>query len=180
MLEKVPDGRRKVDVAVAAVVEFARGLRLENRKDRASVISFNQQATELQPLTSSLAELESALGRLAIAQQSRLDLGVSAATDQMVATGRQHHTRAMVILSDGLANPVPGQVAVQASQIARAHGVEVFVVGMGPSLDETVLRSLATEPSYYYAAADPLLVHAIYRDLTSKVPCPVDLYWSRR
>jgi electron transfer flavoprotein alpha/beta subunit len=86
----------------------------------------------------------------------------------------------MVVLSDGKANPVSGDEAVAAARRAQLEGITVYVVGMGPSMDERVLRQMASGPERYYPAPDPLLVRAIYQDLTKRVPCPSEAYWGRR
>jgi Mg-chelatase subunit ChlD len=180
MKEITQDGRRKIDTAVDAVRAFLDGLRLKPGQDQASIIVFNSTATRLQGLTSDCTRLEAALERIALARQSRVDLAIDRATVELLARGRPDQMQAMVVLSDGRANPVPGDVAVAAARAAQGEGIAVYVVGMGPSLDERVLRLMASGADQYFPAPDPLMIRTIYADLSRRVPCPASAYWGRR
>jgi len=84
------------------------------------------------------------------------------------------------VLSDGLVNPVSGAVAIEAARQARQQRTTIWVVGLGPSLDERTLLGVASGTVRYQRAAGILAVEAIYQDLTRRVPCPVEIYWGRR
>ena len=86
----------------------------------------------------------------------------------------------MIVLSDGKVNPVTRDRPGVAAEQARRAGGTVYVVGMGPSMDEPVLQEMASGSERYFPAPDPLLIRAIYADLTTRVPCPADAYWGRR
>lgn len=88
MRERVPDGRRKLDVVLDAVRAFAGGMRLNAGQDRAAIVAFNAGATLVQPLTHRRDELDAALGRVQIAQYSRLDLGIERAATELLVRGR--------------------------------------------------------------------------------------------
>jgi Mg-chelatase subunit ChlD len=174
------DRSRKIDVAIESIGAFLDGLRLQTGKDRAAIIAFNERARTLQHLTSNREDLKAALSRIRIAEFSRVDLGVERAMVELIARGRPGHVQAMVVLSDGMVNPVSGDEAVAAARRAQMEDITVYVVGVGPSMDERVLRQMASGSERYHPAPDPLLIRAIYQDLTKRVPCPPEAYWGHR
>lgn len=180
MLEITSSRRRKLDVATEAAMVFASGMRLVPGGDRLAIVTFNDGAQTLQHLTSVRSRVDAALGRIDVVEHSRVDLGVERAMVELITRGRHGHVQAMIVLSDGKANPVPGDQAVTAARRAQLEDITVYVVGMGPSMDERVLRQMASGDDRYYPAPDPLLIRAIYHDLTKRVPCPPEAYWGRR
>ena len=179
MLDVTDNGERKIDVAEQAVLQFLNGMRLAPGRDRVALIAFNATAELLQPLTSSQGDLVHALGRIQIRQFSRLDLGIENAAVELDINGGAGRVRAIVVLSDGIVNPVPSDAAVVAANLARGVGVDMFVVGFGPVMDTNLLQAVA-DPGRYYPAANPGEVKAIYGSLTRLVPCPPEFYWGRR
>lgn len=179
MLDPTESGERKIDVAKQAVLEFLHGMRLIPGRDRVALIVFNATAELLQPLTSSQSRLVEALGSIEVRQLSRLDLGIETAAGELVNNSGAGRVRAIVVLSDGIVNPVPSHMAVTAANNARSVGQDVFVVGFGPVMDANVLRAVA-DPGRYYPAANPGELRAIYGSLTRLVPCPPGIYWGRR
>jgi hypothetical protein len=180
MRDLTADHRQKIDVAVEAAQVFVNGLRLDSDRDRVAIIVFNEEAATLQRLTDDKMQALSALARIRISEQSRVDLGVERATVELVARGRPGHVHAMIVLSDGKVNQVDNDKPGIAARQARHAGITVFVVGMGPSMDERILRDMASSSDRFYRAPEPRLIRAIYADLTTRVPCPPDAYWGRR
>lgn len=180
MNEPAGDGRRKLDVVLSAVREFTRGIRLTAGKDRAALVTFNARANLVQALTHDPRLIDAALAKVQTDTRSRVDLGVQRAADELVIRGKPGRGQAIVLLSDGLVNPVPAAEAVSAAARARQQGATIWVVGLGPKLDETTLREMASGAGRYQRADSVLAVEAIYRDLTRKVPCPSQRYWAGR
>lgn len=180
MNETTSDGRRKLEVAKEAADAFLDGLRLEAGHDQAAIVTFNSTAQTVQRLTSDRTRLDLALGRIAGAAGSRVDLGVERAITETLSRGRSGHVHAMIVLSDGRVNHVSRERPAEVAQLAHHAGLEVYVVGMGPNLDEQVLRNMAREPDRYVPAPEPSWLRKIYTDLTTRVPCPSPLYWGRR
>lgn len=180
MRELTVDRRQKVDVAIEAAEVFIDGLRLSPGQDRVAVVTFNEEASTLHRLTDDPLLAKESLNRLRIEAHSRVDLGIARATVELIARGRPAHVRAMVVLSDGKVNQVGADAPGIAARQAQLADITVYVVGMGPSMDERVLREMASGDERYFAAPEPLLIRAIYADLTTRVPCPADAYWGRR
>lgn len=181
MLERTSSGRTKVAVAVAAVRAFVEGLRLDPGRDRAAVVAFNARADVLHDLSWDRAGIVAAVERVAVRQQSRLELGIQTATALLAAAPPAPGVRrqALVVLSDGLPNPVPAEASLLAARAARAAGVQVFAVAVGPHLDAALMRALADDDAHYLAAPDPEALAAVFRRLLMTLPCPPELYWPR-
>lgn len=179
MLDVTAVGSTKLELAVESVGLFLDNLRLEPGRDRAAIVTFNDRARTIQRLTSEREALTSALRRISTANYSRLVLGIERAMVELIARGNTTHLQAMVVLSDGKANPVPGDEAVAAAKRAHLEGITIYVVGLGPSMDERVLREMASGDDRYVAAPDPVAIPSIYRDLTQRVACPPEVFWGR-
>jgi hypothetical protein len=180
MLEITAVGSTKLELAVESVGLFLDNLRLQPERDRVAIITFNDEASTLQGLTGDRAALARSLQRIHTAQQSRVDLGIERAMVELIARGNATQLQAMVVLSDGKANPVPGDEAVAAAKTAQREGITIYVVGLGPSMDERVLRGMASGDDRYVAAPDPVAIPSIYRDLTQRVACPPEVFWGGR
>lgn len=182
MLLGSDDGRPKYEVALDAARRFAAGLRLRPAGDQLAVLAFNDEDRLLQPLTGDRDRLDAVLRTFTpIRATSRLELGVRRATAELSgARHRPGHMRAIVVLSDGRTNPSPGADSVAAAAEAKAQGIAVYVVGMGPDMDESTLRPMASDPSRFLPAASDRQLEPIFRDLVGAVSCPPEIYWSRR
>lgn len=174
-------GRPKLEAVVEAAEAFlGHGIRLSAGQDRAAVVAFNDQPHVLQGLTSDRSRLRAALQRIAVREQSRVDLGVAAAAAELTGPLRRPGAAAMIVLSDGRANPAPGSDAVAAARAARAAGIAVYVVGAGPDLDAAVLRDMAGDARHYVPAPSAEALEGIYRQLVAAVLCPPEIYWGGR
>ncbi|MBK6767741.1 MAG: VWA domain-containing protein [Ardenticatenales bacterium] len=176
MLEPTAAGRTKLEAATEAARILLDQLRLD-KGDQAALIAFNADVTTLQTLTSVRADLDGALMRIAVAQQTRIDLGVQAAADEFgSARHRPSHTPVMVVLTDGRANPVPADVAVANAAAAKAAGITVYTVGVGADLDLEALRAMASSPAHVFLAPDAEQLADVYRAIAVALPC-AGRYW---
>jgi Mg-chelatase subunit ChlD len=179
MRERSPSGPLKIDVAIAATRGFLAGLRLSPGADRVSLVTFNAEAMTLSALTDDRDRLEQSLHRVVIREQSRIDLGLLAGARSLSAA-RPNAMRSLILLSDGMANPAPTSDVLTAASTARKAGITLYVVGLGPNMDRSVLRAIAGDPTRYFPSEDPDLLGAIYAELARRAPCPRDAYWGRR
>jgi Mg-chelatase subunit ChlD len=149
--------------------------------DQAAVVAFNRDAMLLAPLTADRTALDAALGAITTAQFTRIDRGIAVARDEL--TGPRHqpaNTAVMIVLTDGRANPVPADVAVDEARRAKEAGVVVFTVGLGQDLDVAALVAIATRPAWFYAAPDAEALAGIYRAIAVTIPCPAVAFWGNR
>lgn len=179
MLQTVESGRNKLDVAKESARVFLQGLRLRQGGDRVAIVTFNTSAETLQGLTFDRDLLEAALPRVVVRSQSRLELGIAMANLRLLARPVDR-SQAIVVLSDGKVNPSASSKAIAAAETSRVAGVEVYVVGFGPDLDEATLRAIARTADRYLPVPDPTQLVNAFRKLSHRVPCSPSAYWGRR
>lgn len=179
MLEPAGAGRTKLDAARDAARVFLGQLRL-GAGDRAAIVSFNGAAALDQPLTEARADLDRALEAIQVAPWTRLDLGLATAHAELVGPRRLPGVAVIILLTDGRANPVPVEAAVDAARLAKADGILVFTVGLGDDLDLEALAAMASRPAYFFRAATADALADIYRDIAGVIPCPAEAFWGRR
>ncbi|MFN2252380.1 MAG: vWA domain-containing protein [Anaerolineae bacterium] len=181
MLEKTSQGRTKLEAAQEALTTFVGGMRMVPGGDRAALIAFNDRTHRLQALTWDRPDLEAAIERIEVAPGSRVDMGIHRAIFELVETPTQRDRYlAMVVLSDGRAHLVESEAVIAAAEDARDLDIVMFVVGIGPNMDEDTLRAMAGRPDRYYPAPDPESLTAIYGALSGRVICPPEVYWPGR
>ncbi|MBK6768333.1 MAG: VWA domain-containing protein [Ardenticatenales bacterium] len=181
MTEPTAAGRTKLAAAVDAARTFLGTLRLAEG-DQAAIVTFNSDAWLLQPLTDDRAALDAALGSITTASLTRLDRAVAVAAEALADPARRSagNAAAMIVLTDGRANPVPADVAVAEAARAKAAGVTVFTVGVGYDLDVDALRAIASGPADAFTAPDAEALAGIYSSIAVRLPCPAGAFWGRR
>jgi Mg-chelatase subunit ChlD len=179
MLETGPIGRSKIDAAREGALRFIE--QIDTESDRVAIVSFNSRAYTLQPLTGDRARLQRALAAITVEQTTRLDLAIVEAHQQLARQQPgSNRTRAMVLLTDGRANPVPVSVAVERARRAKEAGIRVFVIGLGGSVETSALVRMASSPQDYYTAADQSVLTQIYEQIAHAIPCPNEGFWGGR
>jgi len=114
---------------------------------------------------------------------TRIDLGIERAHEELTGDRRNPTNKAvLILLTDGLANPVPASVAVRRAQAAKDDHITVFTIGLGrdEQLDVAELTEMATRPDYFYRAPDGEDLAAIYRAIAVEIPCPAERFWGKR
>ncbi|MFN8424536.1 MAG: vWA domain-containing protein, partial [Anaerolineae bacterium] len=178
MRELTRAGRPKIDAAVAAARDFLTRLNLAPNGDRAGLVSFNAAATLDSPLTADRAALDAALGRVALAQFTRIDLGLDAAAAELAGPRRRADaTAAVILLTDGRSNPVPVSEAERAAGVVKAAGARLFTIGLGQDVDAEALRAMASQAADYFEAPDGEDLGAIYGSISAALPCAPYSYW---
>jgi Mg-chelatase subunit ChlD len=170
----------KLDAARAAARAFLDQVHLD-AGDQAAIVAFNADVSVLAELTSDRAALLEALDRLEVAPQTRIHLGVRAA--QAVLTSARHRAEnaaAMVVLTDGRANPESPELAVDAAEVAKAVGITVFTIGLGAELDFLALGRMASTPGYFFQTLDAGELEEIYTQIAVAIPCSGERFWGRR
>ena len=180
MLELTVTGRPKLAAAVEAARSFLDQLRLDEG-DQAAIVSFNSDAWLRAPLTGDRAVLDGALDGVQTARFTRIDRGIEVAREELAtARHRTGSTPVIVLLTDGKANPVPVEAAVEQARLAKEAGAVVFTVGLGDELDAEALAQMASRPEFFYTAPDAEELAEIYRAIAVTIPCPATAFWGRR
>jgi hypothetical protein len=160
-------GRTKLDAAIDAArvpVDLVRP------PHQVALVAFNGIAWTATPLTSDRSALLAGLGGLVAQPGSRLDAGIAEASAALDAAPPQAMRR-MAVLTDGLPDPTtPDDVRVAAAQ-ARARGILIDAIAVGPDADPALLTDVAGDPARFHAAPDAEDLTATFRDLAF-VPAP--------
>ena len=179
MLEPTREGRTKLAAAIDAVRLFLDELDLPH--DQATIVEFNGGVRLLQGLTGSRADLNAALDRIEVQRQTRIDLGVETAHRELASVRRRAGNEpVMIVLTDGRANPVGPEEAVEKARLAKADDITIFTIGLGEDLDLWAMEAMASKPSYFYRAPDGEDLKDIYQAIAVEIPCPAEQYWGRR
>jgi Mg-chelatase subunit ChlD len=174
MLLDTRAGRRKLDAAVDAARV---AVRLMGPRDSLALVTFNQAAELLVPLTGDPAQLEAGLQSIRPRQGSRIDAGLLAGTSALGAA-EGGAVRRIVLISDGLPNPTGPAEALAAAESARSAGIVLDVVGLGTDLDRDLLLALAGSPEHYHEAPDAEDLLELFRDLAWRpLQCGGREYW---
>lgn len=183
MLDRDAEGTVKLTAAVAAARAFLDLLALDPAApsaDQAALVTFNAGAALLQPLTSDRAALDAAFARIATAPQTCLACAVETAAAELASPRRiAGHTPAVVLLTDGRANPRPAAEAVAAAETAKAGGIIFFTVGLGDDVDAEALEAIAAPGGRFFRTADSRGLADICAEVAVAIPCPAGAFWGR-
>ncbi len=168
--------RPKIDAAKEAA-----GLFLDRMKfpgDQAAIVSFNAKAAVHEELTGNQPALRSALREIEVEEFTRIHLGIRAAHELLTSAKRiAINTPAMIVLTDGISNPDPVQMAIDAATAAKADGITIYTVGLGEDIEVEALKMMASRPGMYRHAPDGEDLGYIYAEIAHEVPCPPSAYW---
>jgi Mg-chelatase subunit ChlD len=176
-------GRTKLSAAVEAASGFIDAMSMP--RDQAAVVIFNEDAHVLQGLTGRRADVKQALREIPhrVRELTRIDLGIEAGHIELIGANRTPQNRpVMIVLTDGLSNPVPASVAVRKALDAQRDGITIFTIGLGTEdeLNVPELREMASKPEYFFHAPDGEDLRAIYREIAAEIPCPAEEFWGSR
>jgi Mg-chelatase subunit ChlD len=170
MGETTSAGRTKL----AAAKDGARGfVTLMRAEDRAAVMAFNSGVDLLAGLTASRATLSAAVDRIALAPGTRIDVALYAAAAELAGPRRRPESRAVIVLlTDGRPTETTPPAVLAAAAAARGAGATIFAIGVGASVDRTLLVGVAGDAGRYFEAGDGEALGGIYRQISEKIPCP--------
>jgi Mg-chelatase subunit ChlD len=170
-------GRSKLDAAIeAALVPVG----MLEPSDLMAIASFDGAARTLSPLTSDLGTLRRALDSVEAGRGSRLDAGIRVGAESLDRAPLDYE-RHLVVLTDGLPNPSSPDDAVLQAETARARGITISAIGLGPDVDSKLLMRIAADPKRYYEAPDAEDLPQVFGALTWRPPpCGGTPMWPRR
>jgi Mg-chelatase subunit ChlD len=159
----------KIDAAIAAAQAFV-GL-VDPQRDRVGAVAFDDDARLVYLITGDFPALQSALATITVGEGTRIDLGVHKALQAFTYRGRPGSQRVIVLLSDGVPTAGTAAAAEDAAAQAKAAGITVFTIGLGPDADADLMSSLASRRSDYYPAPSEGDLAGIYRAIAERIPC---------
>jgi len=147
--------------------------------NRVALVSFNETAAVVQPLTADRDALIRALDGLATFQGTRIDLGIETATAELTGpNGVPENNKVMVLLTDGRASGVDNATVVARADEAKAARVRVFTIGLGADadIDVDLMTAIASRPDYFHKAPSGDELAKIYEQIAFTIKC-VNLGW---
>jgi uncharacterized protein YegL len=141
-------------------------------RDQAAVVTFDQHARVLQPLTADAQALDRALDGLVPGVGTRIDLGLREGV-RLVAgpDSRAAADPVIVLLTDGRPDVGSlGELELVAS-LAREIGVALYVVGLGADVDVPTLQMIAGRADRVYLAPNATDLRDIYTAVAIEIPC---------
>lgn len=116
-----------------------------------------------------------------MALQSRADLALRLAADELIRARaeRPGQRAAIVLLSDGLVNPVGPDEVRRVADAVKAAGIEVNTIGVGEDVSAALLAALASWPDAYFSSPSGDDLAALVRRIAPVRPCPDAAPWSR-
>lgn len=154
-----------IDVAQDSMYEFVKAL---DKDDRAGLVEFNTDSTILCPLTTDKSKVNSQIGSLSTTGGTAMYKGFSNALS--LFDGNSDAYKMIIILSDGYdsSSSYSSDYAGLVSQ-AVSNNIVVYTVGIGSSVDTTLLVQIASATGgQYYNAADSSEILRIFDDIQNQ------------
>ena len=187
MNQPTAQGRSKSDVALEAARAFVDGLRFSEgpRTDRLGIYAFNEVGITVQEFSSDVPVLREALRAYPPrTAQSRLDDGLLRALSSLETHERSSvgvfYRGVIIVLSDGLLTFASHEDVVTLARAAKRQSVVIYAVGVGPEIDDRLLRTVATDEGRYLEVVDPEGLVEVFRNLSHKIPCDAEVFWPLR
>lgn len=156
------------DLRKSAAREFVAGLDLN--MDRVGVVSWNTSAKSWS-LTNNRNDIESSIDSIGADGNTCLDTGVKAAIDLLSESSR---SKVIVLLTDGISTDgghyTPPGIPGSPVDEARAKGIMVFTIALGPDADARNLTEIAHNTGgEFYSAPDASALAGIYQRIRSSI-----------
>jgi Mg-chelatase subunit ChlD len=177
MLEPCATGQSKLEAAKDAIRAFLAAIRVPG--DRVALVVYSDRAHLLQPLTGDPGLVTDALSRVTVARQTRMDLALTEAAAEL-QRGRPLNPDSeavIILLTDGLPNPVSAEEVVRVADQVKSSGIRVFTIGLGDDVSAELLRQVATTPANYYQSPDGRDLAELYSRIARLLPCPGAVFW---
>ncbi len=123
-------------------------------EDRAAVVDFDHWAKTLQGLTTDKTAVKAAIDRIDASGGTNIAAGVSFGNDILINNGQPERARMMILLTDG-----EGYYHSYYTEQAKLHGITIYTIALGSSVDTRLLQGIATETGgqfYHVLAASDL------------------------
>jgi Mg-chelatase subunit ChlD len=114
--------------------------------------------------------VKSAIDSITDGGSTAMGEGMADANDLLINHGRSSARKVMIVLTDGETNAGSDQNGEDAIAYANANGVTIYTIGLGSSLDEALLRHIASETGgTYYNAPDSSDLSEIYATISQEL-----------
>jgi Mg-chelatase subunit ChlD len=135
----------------------------------ASSSGVNEDMTLLNAYNNKVS-VKSAIDSITDGGSTAMGEGMADANDLLINHGRSSARKVMIVLTDGETNAGEDQDGENAIAYANANGVTIYTIGLGSSLDEALLRHIASETGgTYYNAPDSSDLSEIYATISQEL-----------
>ncbi len=156
---------QKITRTIAAALSFVNSADLD--RDQIGLVTFNNSAQLVQPLTQDRALIANALRSIqAIGGTSIADAIRVSAAELLGPRRRPNSLGVLVLLTDG--KDREPEDALAAADEAKANGVRVFTIGFG-DVDPMMLVLAASSPEHYYFTPDTSDLARIYGEIGRRI-----------
>ncbi len=178
----------KLKAAITAAQTFVTTLS-QNTNNRVGLATFSTTSTLDSALTSDFNSVKTKIGSLTATGNTCTQCGITTANQEVAKDGRSGIKKVVVLLTDGIANTVPGNSNKVAASVAESGAITVvksgyaannttfFTIGLGnkdgnteTGINETFLKQIATLTSgQYYYSPDSSQLNSIYQSISNIV-----------
>lgn len=162
-----------VTSVLRAAESFAKRL---NEHDQGGLVTYASEIQVPQLLTKDKVALAEAVRALTItpeAEQGGTNIGDALLTSANEFFSERHNGNArkvLVLFTDGLANEpgeTPEQYAIDTAAFLKNAGIEIFTIGLGTTVNEAFLKTVASDEAHYFNAPTTGTVDSVYRSVTA-------------
>jgi Mg-chelatase subunit ChlD/PKD repeat protein len=141
-------------------------------EDKAGVVSFSTSASydyHLAILTPEVKnDIKLKINSISSSGTTAIGSGLRYGLNDLLNYGDQKNPQAIVLLSDGQQNS--GENPSSVVPLIQANNIQVYTVGLGSSVDEDLLKNIASQTGgkYYYSPTDSQL-QEIYNEIVGEI-----------
>ncbi len=136
--------------------------------DEAAAISFSTSSSLDQELTTDYTAVQNAINNYTAGGQTNVAGGIGTAENELfngtnATTGA---SKVMIVLTDGFENAGDAR---DAAQQAKDAGVRIFGIGLGNSVDTSLVADISSSPGDAFFAPDPADLDTVYSEIAQVV-----------
>lgn len=139
-------------------------------RDRVGIVQFSDSAALIHPLDTNADAINTTIDGIGITGGTAIHAGLQVAFEELQGNRREDATPVIVLLSDGESSR---DAAQRVADTAKAAGMKVVTVGLGPSLDEDLMRNIASPDTngqpQYYSSPDGSDLEQIYITIAQNI-----------
>ena len=149
-----------------------------NERDQAGVVTFATHARLAQVLLGNRDAVQNIVEALRIDPREEVgstNMGdaIALAEDEFISPRHNRNARkVLVFLTDGLANApqdIGEEYALNQAAKAKAADIIIYTIGLGESVNQPFLSTMASSGEHSFFAADTTVLSAIYRTISSSI-----------
>lgn len=138
--------------------------------DKACVVDFDSYASMTQNLTGDFDAVKSAIENIDSSGGTNIGAGVQTANNELIANSDSDRIKAVILLTDG-----SGSYDYSLTQQAKDNDIVIYTIGLGTSVNSTLLRSIAEgTDGMYFPVTSASQLPEVFTRITEIVADPVD------